>query len=134
MRTYDFIYLDQQPELADTLPLNGVSLLSQVRVTGHDGDHNEALPALEFGYTRFDPQRRDFFPVQGIDLPARSLASPDLELADLLGNGLPDIVQLNGVARYWRNLGGGRFDLPCPMRDAPAETLPVTGIWRDQRR
>ncbi len=27
---------------------------------------------------------------------------------------------MNGTVRYWRNLGGGRFDLPRPMRDAPA--------------
>ena len=39
---------------------------------------------------------------------------------DLFGNGLPDIVEMNGRVRYWRNLGNGRFDLPRPMRDAPA--------------
>ena len=52
----------------------------------------------------------------GTDLPARSLADPDLELVDLFGNGLPDILEMNGTVRYWRNLGGGRFDLPA--RDA----------------
>ena len=53
-------------------------------------------------------------------MPARSLANPDLELVDLFGNGLPDIFEMNGTVRYWRNLGGGQFDLPRPMRDAPA--------------
>ena len=129
VRTYELVYLDERVaggELpASVLPLNSVSLLSQVRVVGHDEsqpepeDQVEALPPLEFGYTRFEPEGRDFFPLEG-NLPARSVASPDIELADVFGNGLPDLIQLNGTARYWRNLGGGRFDLPRPMKDAPA--------------
>ena len=51
-------------------------------------------------------------------MPATSLAHPDLELVDLFGNGLPDILEMNGTVRYWRNLGGGRFDLPREMRTA----------------
>src|SRR5690606_41396136 len=66
------------------------------------------------------PPRRSSDLLEGRDLPAQSLASPDLELADLFGNGLPDILEMNGTVRYWRNLGGGRFDVPRPMRDAPA--------------
>lgn len=122
-RTYQFVYLDQRPDLANLetlLPLNGVSLLSQVKVFGHDGDATEDLPLLEFDYTRFEPQGRDFFPVEGKDLPARSLANPELELADLFGNGLPDILEMNGTVRYWRNLGNGRYDLPRTMKEAPA--------------
>ncbi len=119
-RTYHLVYLDQRDPLPSALPQNGVSLLSQVRVEGRDGAKSEWLPPLEFGYTRFEPERRDFFSVAGADLPPRSLAHPDYELADLFGNGLPDILELNGTARYWRNLGGGRFDLPRAMREAPA--------------
>ena len=120
VRTYDFIYLDQRPELKASLPINKVSLLSQIKVTGHDGNSTETLPPLEFNYTRFMPEKRDFFPLQGSDLPARSLANPDLEFVDLFGNGLPDLIEMNGTVRYWRNLGGGRFDLPRFMQDAPA--------------
>lgn len=122
-RTYGLVYLDQRHDLTDLeqrLPPNGVSLLSQVQVTGHDGQATESLPPLECGYSRFQPEGRDFRPLTGRDLPAGSLGRPELELADLFGNGLPDILELNGTARYWRNLGGGRFDLPRPMRDAPA--------------
>ena len=122
VRTYQFIYLDQRDDLEDLgqrLPLNGFSLLSQVRVTGHDETRNdtpaERLPALTFDYSRFEPSGRQFFPVEGRDLPAQSLASADLELVDLFGNGLPDILQMNGIVRYWRNLGNGRFDLPREM-------------------
>ena len=102
------------------MPLNGISLLSQIKVTGHDGVKTETLPPLEFRYTSFEPEKRDFFPLQGSDLPAGSLANPDLELVDLFGNGLPDLLEMNSTTRYWRNLGGGRFDLPRFMRDAPA--------------
>ncbi len=132
VRSYDLVYLDQRGDLDDLerrLPINGVSLLSQIKVTGHNGEATEALPPLEFGYTRFEPAGRDFFPLEGRDVPARSLANPDLELADLFGNGLPDILEINGTVRYWRNLGNGRFDLPRPMRDAPAGlTLADPGV------
>src|SRR5262249_40543419 len=117
---YHFVYLDQRVESIQQIPLNGVSLLSQVRVEGHNGNESEALPPLEFGYTRFDPQERKFFPVTGRDLPAGSLAQPDHELVDLCGNGLPDILEMNGTVRYWRNRGDGRFDLPREMKTAPA--------------
>lgn len=138
VRTYEFVYLDQRNDLADLaerLPLNRVSLLSQVRVTGHDEDNpdadqrRETLPALEFDYSRFEPAKRDFFAVEGRDLPARSLSNPTIELADLFGNGLPDILEMNGTVRYWRNLGNGRFDLPREMRTAPAGvTLADPGV------
>src|SRR6266540_1861384 len=33
----------------------------------------------------------------------------------------PDfVVRLNGVVRFWRNMGGGSFDRPTLMREAPA--------------
>ena len=36
---------------------------------------------------------------------------------------------MNGTARYWRNLGNGRFDLPREMKDAPAGlTLADPGV------
>lgn len=128
VRRYHLVYLDQREDLADLqtrLPINGVSLLSQVRVEGVDesqpaGEETQALPPLEFDYTRFSPKEQDFFPVAGREQPTRSLASPDLELADLSGNGLPDIIEMNGTVRYWRNLGNGRFDMPRPMKEAPA--------------
>jgi RHS repeat-associated protein len=119
-RSYELTYLDQRPRETVTLPLNNVSLLSLVTATGHDGDKLETLPPLEFRYTNFEPEKRDFFPLQGSELPAKSLADPASELVDLFGNGLPDYLEVNGSVRYWRNLGEGRFDSPRLMRDAPA--------------
>ena len=53
-------------------------------------------------------------------LPPRSLADDDFEMVDLFGNGLPDIVQMNGAVQFWRNLGNGRFDIPRTMNEVPA--------------
>jgi RHS repeat-associated protein len=111
VRSYRFAY--------DQAPFNGVSLLRQVQLVG--ADDAATLPPLEFAYTGFDPvNRHDLFPVTGPDAPPASLASPDYDLVDLSGDGLPDIIQLNGVARTWRNRGNGLFDRPTTMRDAPA--------------
>jgi RHS repeat-associated protein len=123
VRSYHLTYFDQREDiddLEDLLPLNRASLLSQIKAIGHDIDLTEELPPLEFGYTAFEPRLRDFIKLNGRDLPAASLASPDLDLIDLIGNGLPDFFETNGTVRYWRNLGAGQFDLPRDMRDAPA--------------
>ena len=118
VRTYRLIYLDQRDLPVERLPLNAVSLLSQVQVEGHDGGRRESLPPLEFGYTAFEPTRRRYQPFTG-PVPERSLGHPEYELVDLFGNGLPDIMQVNGSVRFWRNLGGGQFDLVRTMEDAP---------------
>jgi RHS repeat-associated protein len=99
---------------------NGMSLLASITQFGAAGSTTEEMPPLELGYTDFDPERRDLAPCQGSDLPVEGLGSRDLELVDLFGNGLPDILQLNGASRYWRNRGGGRFDPPRNMRSVPA--------------
>jgi len=119
-RSYHLLYLDQHPSSAHLLPLNKASLLHQVRVEGHDEAQSEFLPPLEFRYSQFTPYTQKFFAITGPDLPPGSLARPEYELADLFGNGLPDILEMNGTVRYWRNLGNGRFDHPREMTDAPA--------------
>ncbi len=119
--TFDLQYTESR--------LNNVSLLKQVQATGHDGAATQPLPPVSFEYTEFDIEKRDFFPLQGSELPARSLANPDMELVDLFGNGLPDIIQMNGTIRYWRNLGDGRFDIPRPMKNSPGGlTLEDPGV------
>lgn len=99
--------------------LNGVSLLKEIQATGRDGVETQPLPPVSFEYTEFKIENRDFFPLQGSELPARSLANSDMEVVDLFGNGLPDIIQMNGTIRYWRNLGKGRFDIPRLMKNSP---------------
>lgn len=102
-------------------PHNGASLLHRIQVVGFDdiGNDSEELPPLEFGYSRFEPERRRFIPLTGDDFPPHSLGHPDYELVDLFGNGLPDVLEMSGNVRYWRNLGEGLFDRPRAMWEAP---------------
>src|SRR5439155_19897458 len=78
-RTYELVYLDERVRAgelpADSLTLNGCSLLNQVRVMGHDGDRTQEMAPLEFGYTPFVPGRQRFQSVHGTNnsLPPRSL-------------------------------------------------------------
>lgn len=125
VKSYDFKFLDErvaEGELAaTTLPQNEASILSQVQVMGYDHtEEPEKMPPLEFRYSTFNPVGKDFRPITGENLPPVSLANPEYELADLNGNGLPDIVQINGVqARYWRNNGDGTYASPKNMKEAP---------------
>src|SRR5262249_4212021 len=131
-RSIELIYLDEQVaagELPESLlPLNGASLLNQIRIIGHDDEApSEAntmqkLPTLEFAYTRFEPQQ-NFKPIttgQANFLPSWSLAHEEFEMVALFGNGLPDIVRMNGVVQFWRNLGNGVFDTPRTMNEVPS--------------
>ncbi|MDA0160164.1 FG-GAP-like repeat-containing protein [Solirubrobacter ginsenosidimutans] len=114
VRKYEFAYTQDE--------YTGVSMLSSVAAIGFDDDgapHRD-LPAVRLGYGRLDPTDRRFEPIGGADLPGLSLARPECELVDLTGNGLPDILELNGIARYWQNLGGGVFDRPRAMARTPA--------------
>jgi RHS repeat-associated protein len=131
-RAYDLVYLDQRHDLAHVdqrLPLNAVSLLSQISVTGYDNDAVEELPPLEFGYTQFAPRRAQVQVLQAVGphgeegpepMPQMLLSSVDCDLIDLFGNGLPDLMHFDGDVRYWRNVGRGRF-----ARSAPVETRPA---------
>ncbi|MEU5698084.1 SpvB/TcaC N-terminal domain-containing protein [Streptomyces aurantiacus] len=88
----------------------------------------EPLPPLTFGYSDFEPGGRRFSPVTGPGFPATALNSPTLALVDLRGAGLPDIVELGAAARVWRNAGGGRFELPRSMAEAPPFSLGQAGV------
>lgn len=87
MRTLEPLNVDQRDNTA-IRPVNGVSLLSQIQVVGHDGVQSERLAPLEFGYSRFEPGRRDFSVLQTTQWPAGSLADPNLALVDLFGKWL----------------------------------------------
>lgn len=111
-RSYSLVHHHQEK--------NRIALLQKIELKGHDGDQEEAIPALCFDYTSLDLENSDFFPLEGSELPTESLASGNLELIDLFGNGLPDFVQLDGQIRYWKNQGQGFYDRPRIMQEAPA--------------
>jgi hypothetical protein len=135
VRSYELAYLDDRMRAGDVpaseLPRNGVSLLSRVRMVGHDGDRREELPPLQLSYTAFDPGRQRFEELHaaGDALPDRSLADGGFEMVDLFGKGLPDIVRLDGASQFWRNLGSGALAAPEPMDEVPVDThLPDAGV------
>ena len=126
VRAVKLTYLDERTDVSDDrTPPNGASLLSLMEVLGFgdDGVGVRELAPLEFKYSTFRPERRRFAPVTGANLPVGSLSDPRLRLADLTADGLPDILEMNGVARVWRNIGGGRFELPRRMPRAPPVAL-----------
>ena len=129
-KRYELTYVDERVEngelAASALPPNGASLLSTVQVVGVDGvvdpenPEVQKMPPLEFTYSHFEVEGRDLQAIENTNLPGASLSDPSIELADLFGNGMPDIIQLNGVARYWRNRGDGTFDQPRNFEAVPA--------------
>jgi hypothetical protein len=135
-KAYHLRYLDELSETERqgvTLPLNGVSLLAAITLTGYQpGEPPAALPPLTFNYTRFKPENRKYetFTAEGGYVPERALNAGEYELVDLHGYGLPDVIQTAPTGfRYWRNLGNCRFDFPRPMRQSPAGvTLADPGV------
>ena len=122
VHAYELIYADELHGAADPGLSNGVSLLARINIVGFDdkGAAVREMPPLDFRYSSFEPAKRRFTALQGKGLPATSLANPDIELVDLFGHGLPDILELGGGSpRYWRNLGEGKFDMPRGLSQAP---------------
>jgi RHS repeat-associated protein len=115
--SHELGYLDEAGGAA--LPPNGVSHLARVQTVGHDGGSRQENAPLRFTYSAFRPDRRRLLSATGPDQPPHSLDHPNYVLADIAGNGLPGVLELDGGARYWRNLGGGRFDRPKQLAEAP---------------
>ena len=129
VRSFEFAYLDRLEADPRRLPANGASLLAELRIGGYAGARSEALPPLSFAYSGFEPARRKLRRIAIQDGPATSLADPHLELADLDGNGLPDLVELAGAeARWWPSKGDGTFASPCDLEQAPSIALGDPGV------
>jgi len=122
--TVDLTYRDQS---ADGPVASGVSLLAQVTITGHaPGVDPQPLPPLTFTYRDWDPTGRRYRPLPG--LPPVPLGGA-FDLVDLFADGLPSVVELDGAARYWRNLGNATIDRSRPLSAVPAgATLGSPGV------
>ncbi|WP_299926908.1 SpvB/TcaC N-terminal domain-containing protein [uncultured Nocardioides sp.] len=117
---------------------NAASLLSEIAATGHRDGSDEALPAMQFGYSPF-AESPELYVLQadGHGLPSGGFAHPEIEPFDLDGRGLPGIVQIsrNGH-RYWRNEGNAQFaevrdNVPGPdvsLADASARFADMRGL------
>lgn len=126
VKTYHFEYADEIS--GGHVPLNKMSLLNQIKVEGHNGEESEFMPALTFDYSIFDPLKREIKEIEG-QLPGASLANSGFELVDVDGNGIPDILQLDGItARRWPNRGYGKFGTPLPIDINPSFNLADPGV------
>ncbi len=105
----------------DNTSLNKSSLLTKVQIIGFDETTQAEvieLAPIEFKYTGFDPSSPTITPIKG-SLPAESLLSERLNLLDLDGNGLPDIVSINGQISCFKNNGDGTFGTERIMKRSP---------------
>ncbi len=101
---------------------NAASLLARIEITGHDPNATPAeqsLPPLEFSYSDWRPQHQRYQVLTGA-MPPTPLGTSGVDVADLFGDALPSLLQLDGgTARYWRNRGDGSFDPPRSLADVP---------------
>jgi hypothetical protein len=126
--------LDYEPSEPD-----GVSLLSAVAQVGHRLDptpdagevtEEERHPPLRFGYSpaNLDRPRLLTLVAEPGGFLAGDLSSTDVDLVDLTGNGLPDVVDRGGSEpMWWTNRGGGVFTGPRRLTALPLEAR-RTGI------
>ena len=113
----------------------------QVRLVDLDGDHvpdlllggSTAAVATGDGMGGFGRLR----PLPDPPPPLADLADPHVQLADMTGDGLTDVVLVHdGAVRYWPGLGYGRFGPPVSMTGAPrfADAAEYAGVGFDPRR
>ncbi len=110
-------------------PYTGISQLTTVTLSGHrngpGGPETVTLPVLCLHYTPFEPGHRYVaFASQTGDPPPDSLENGDFDLLDLLGTGLPGVIELNGpVRRFWPNAGNGQWGPPRSLRRVPTTAV-----------
>ncbi|WP_295587932.1 toxin TcdB middle/N-terminal domain-containing protein [uncultured Lamprocystis sp.] len=106
------------------------SLLASVVQLGADG--LSSLPAMAFGYSGFDPTS---FIVGTLTNPPPygvSLTNPNVDLIDIDGDGLPDLVhtdRLSGSHRFYLNRGRGALGAdPVSPAGSPQYYLDTKGV------
>lgn len=115
---------------------DGTSLLTEVRELGTDLARFEqnpsgALPPLHLGYTRFDPARAQNVAMS--NPPPLRVGSPNVDLVDINGDGLPDIVytdpSIGGGHRFYINQGRGRWATNALIPEhSPLDLLSTDGV------
>jgi RHS repeat-associated protein len=107
-------------------PATRLALLASAAEAGYvrasGGFRRVGLPPLAFTYSPLDLGGRRYASVRarGDDLPAQGLSDPNLDVVDVFGDGLPDLVEGSpGGFRCWRNLGDGLLDRPRSLPESP---------------
>lgn len=112
---------------------NGVSLLSQVTLSGFDetGGRLDA-PPLSLAYSSFQPRdlRRFQTTDPGVTPGPLSSAARRVELVDWNGDGLPDLLEISsgGKGRIWPNRGDCVWDRPHEVADLPLFATPSAAV------
>ena len=111
MRTYSIGYAQAQ---------NGASQLVRFGLSATAGAETAAFPELTFAYSQADFTRWSVHDVEAL-IPPPSLDSNNVQLVDLTGDGLPDVLQSSAGRMYlWRNAGEGRFEGPVALGGVPS--------------
>jgi RHS repeat-associated protein len=126
VRSWEFGY--------EQAPGTGHSLLASVVLRGHAADGSAtAAPVLTLGYT--EPARPALIKLDTPALPGAgpgSLSTGQGELVDLTGDGLPDVLEIGPrEARFWRNLGAGRWQLPERLPQLPPALFSTGAAFAD---
>ncbi len=98
-----------------------------VRLTDVDGDGLiDAMASRKRGFLVWRNRGRQGWSSPSItphgdpELASVDLSNPDVHLADVTGDGLPDLVRVrSGAVEYWPSLGRGRFGAKVVMADSP---------------
>ena len=115
--------------LSYTQGANNCSLLARVTMSGFDAS-GQALdaPALELGYTAFEPRMLTRFQNTDDGAAPGSLNRTDrrVELIDWNGDALPDLLEIagGGRARIWPNLGDCTWGYPRVVGELPLFASP----------
>lgn len=99
----------------------GLSLLVAITRLGSDGGE---LPPMTFDYSGFDLTQAEGIPITDPPPAGLTLDNPNLDLIDIDGDGLPDLVHtdpLTGTHRFYLGRGGGQL---APEPVAPAASPP----------
>ena len=107
-------------------PSAPLSLLASVTMYG--ADDATALPPLRLAYTAFTPAQSPLHAMAGAPaaLPG---SAPDAELADMDGDGFPDVLYASTAGHtFARNLGGTSFEPSRDMPLSPSVALGSTGV------
>jgi len=117
IKKYNFTYSNDS--------FNRISLLRKVHVSAlnDDGSENTDLAALEFSYSPFAPEAEKKLTALAGDIPQFSLKNQRLELIDLDGNSLPDIVRFDNEILRYKNNGDGSFSYGEIMQNSPSVDL-----------
>ena len=135
VRRYELSYdsaegVDPAPESGVAVPLAFSLLRKVVQWDNREGETASYLPPLRFGYAPFAPGEGGFG--RCFSAPPFSLGDPDVALADVNGDSLPDILRtdpLTGTHEVAWNLGRGAFSAMVSFIASPSGvTLGQQGV------